>query len=446
MVGIPQGMKDQELRAIRATHRDDPPAERALVGLAFSGGGIRSATFGLGVLQALKEVDLLGRIHYLSTVSGGGYIGAWFSANCRRARQRGDWPWSSPKADWDASIRHLRRYSNYLSPDVGFFSADTWSMFTVWLRNAMLVQWTVVMAVACVLLVPRLLIPLFAHWYDYGDWRWIGVHCFVLAMIGVAGNQQWVSRDAPPWLMQASSWRYGVGLSVLRPGLRVRVPRAGRVRSLPPAGRSGARPDHGRPAGGDRLCHAAGRGACLCAGPRHGRRPDADQLPAEPGAGLDRVPAAAVRAVSSARCCGAEINRGDLAGYATYGEFLVHGWWRWPFPLSVVFVFVVAAVVVLRAAGARREGRCSPRRWRRSSAVPVLHALLSRDHAAAARLGAIRTRSLHAFVVGAAAGAVRVLAHDGHADRDDGPPIDRGRSRVVEPARRVARASTAPRG
>jgi len=170
MVGIPQGMKDQELRAIRATHRADPPAERELVGLAFSGGGIRSATFGLGVLQALKEVDLLGRIHYLSTVSGGGYIGAWFSANCRRARQRGDWPWSSPKADWDASIRHLRRYSNYLSPDVGFFSADTWSMFTVWLRNAMLVQWTVVMAVACVLLVPRLLIPLFAHWYDYGDW------------------------------------------------------------------------------------------------------------------------------------------------------------------------------------------------------------------------------------------------------------------------------------
>ena len=45
-------------------------------------------------------------------------------------------------------------------------------MFTVWLRNALLVQWTVVMAVACVLLVPRLLIPLFARWYDYGDWRW----------------------------------------------------------------------------------------------------------------------------------------------------------------------------------------------------------------------------------------------------------------------------------
>ena len=84
MVGIPQGMKDQELRAIRATHRDDPPAERELVGLAFSGGGIRSATFGLGVLQALREVDLLGRIHYLSTVSGGGYAGGWLAAWLKR--------------------------------------------------------------------------------------------------------------------------------------------------------------------------------------------------------------------------------------------------------------------------------------------------------------------------------------------------------------------------
>jgi hypothetical protein len=55
-----------------------------LVGIAFSGGGIRSATFGLGVLEALKEKDLLQKIDYLSTVSGGGYVGFWLSANCKR--------------------------------------------------------------------------------------------------------------------------------------------------------------------------------------------------------------------------------------------------------------------------------------------------------------------------------------------------------------------------
>ena len=50
------------------------------VGLAFSGGGIRSATFNLGFLQGAGGVGLLKRFDYLSTVSGGGYIGAWFAA------------------------------------------------------------------------------------------------------------------------------------------------------------------------------------------------------------------------------------------------------------------------------------------------------------------------------------------------------------------------------
>ena len=56
-----------------------------IVGLALSGGGIRSAIFGLGVLEALKEQSLLEKVDYLSTVSGGGYIGAWLSTNCKRA-------------------------------------------------------------------------------------------------------------------------------------------------------------------------------------------------------------------------------------------------------------------------------------------------------------------------------------------------------------------------
>ena len=51
-----------------------------LLGLAFSGGGIRSATFNLGVLQAMAEKGLLTKCDYLSTVSGGGYIGSWLSA------------------------------------------------------------------------------------------------------------------------------------------------------------------------------------------------------------------------------------------------------------------------------------------------------------------------------------------------------------------------------
>lgn len=52
-----------------------------LTGLAFSGGGIRSATFHLGVLQAVQELDQLKQIDYLSTVSGGSYVGGWMAAH-----------------------------------------------------------------------------------------------------------------------------------------------------------------------------------------------------------------------------------------------------------------------------------------------------------------------------------------------------------------------------
>lgn len=51
-----------------------------LSALALSGGGIRSACVALGVIQALAEFNLLHKFNYLSTVSGGGYIGSWLSA------------------------------------------------------------------------------------------------------------------------------------------------------------------------------------------------------------------------------------------------------------------------------------------------------------------------------------------------------------------------------
>src|SRR5262245_51647149 len=50
-----------------------------LFGPALSGGGIRSATFSLGVMQRLAKAGILKHVDYLSTVSGGGYIGTALS-------------------------------------------------------------------------------------------------------------------------------------------------------------------------------------------------------------------------------------------------------------------------------------------------------------------------------------------------------------------------------
>lgn len=57
---------------------DERPVSQSyarIYGLALSGGGIRSATFSLGLLRALAKNKLLHKFDYLSTVSGGGYTG-----------------------------------------------------------------------------------------------------------------------------------------------------------------------------------------------------------------------------------------------------------------------------------------------------------------------------------------------------------------------------------
>jgi hypothetical protein len=51
-----------------------------LSALCLSADGIQRAAFALGVLQALATSNLLGEFHYLSTVSGGGYMGSWLTA------------------------------------------------------------------------------------------------------------------------------------------------------------------------------------------------------------------------------------------------------------------------------------------------------------------------------------------------------------------------------
>jgi hypothetical protein len=58
-------------------------------GIGLSGGGIRSASLALGVLQALAEAGLLGRFQYMSSVSGGGYVASALQWWWSRGREAG---------------------------------------------------------------------------------------------------------------------------------------------------------------------------------------------------------------------------------------------------------------------------------------------------------------------------------------------------------------------
>lgn len=162
-------------------------ADRAqLIGLAFSGGGIRSATFCLGIIQALARLRLLRAFDYLSTVSGGGYIGGWLSTLIFRSRSPDQpladalaavehalsgeaRPWcrdGTPASDCPAehpSLRFLRRYSNYLTPRLGIFSGDSLSAASTYLRNLLLNQFILVAFFGALLTLPYLLLSL-GHW------------------------------------------------------------------------------------------------------------------------------------------------------------------------------------------------------------------------------------------------------------------------------------------
>ncbi len=115
--------------------------------LCFSGGGIRSASFCLGVAQALARAKLLHRFDYLSTVSGGGYIGGWLqqmvaastpadrSGQVREAEDR-------LRATEIPELDRLRDFTNYLTPRTGPASPDTWAGVALYGRN-FLVNWMV---------------------------------------------------------------------------------------------------------------------------------------------------------------------------------------------------------------------------------------------------------------------------------------------------------------
>jgi hypothetical protein len=84
----------QRRRGVHYEPGQDPAAlpTKDLVGLALSGGGIRSATFSVGLLQGLERLRLLRVFDYLSTVSGGGFAGGWWSAWLARGGLRAQTP------------------------------------------------------------------------------------------------------------------------------------------------------------------------------------------------------------------------------------------------------------------------------------------------------------------------------------------------------------------
>ena len=153
---------DDERALFRQVHQQQAP----LTALCISGGGIRSATFALGVIQGLADQGVLNTFDYLSTVSGGGYIGGWLTAWKQREggiekvipQLRRDAP-AAPEGRSDP-IQHLREYNNYLSPKAGALSADAWTLIATVTRNIFLNWMVFIPLLLAALVAPRLLLSL----------------------------------------------------------------------------------------------------------------------------------------------------------------------------------------------------------------------------------------------------------------------------------------------
>jgi hypothetical protein len=151
--GGAKGVVEAEIGHIRNWRGQEPRA-----GLAFSGGGIRSASFGLGILQSLAKAGWLREFDYLSTVSGGGYSGASLSYLLHLSRTDKDgkvpefdvsqknFPYLSypmvgtqgtgvdgEEKKKGALLRRLRQNAKYLTPGGGITAM---SLLGVLLRNS----------------------------------------------------------------------------------------------------------------------------------------------------------------------------------------------------------------------------------------------------------------------------------------------------------------------
>ena len=191
----------EEVTARRNNHLIGTTTEMNAIGIGLSGGGIRSATFSLGVIQVLADKGLLKEVDFLSTVSGGGYTGSFLTARLGNKEvfetvAQPDGPDTNP-------IRYLRHHAKYL---MGFSLKDRWLMVTGTV-GGMILNWT---APFFVLGLLALVAVLFKNTFlDIVVWQdamgcALAVVAFTLLVYGICLRGNWRINAWGGWILGSS--------------------------------------------------------------------------------------------------------------------------------------------------------------------------------------------------------------------------------------------------
>ena len=152
-----------------------PDADLDLTGLAFSGGGIRSASFSLGVTQFLIKRGLFQYVDFLSTVSGGGYTGSCLSALMAGGHDGEQLLVHRDGAEEPPALNHLRNNSNFLVPGGLFNGVRMPSLFMIGVLQTFL------------MLLPLIILLVFVTevFFEVTEWMSLPMPSFMLALLGV---------------------------------------------------------------------------------------------------------------------------------------------------------------------------------------------------------------------------------------------------------------------
>jgi hypothetical protein len=180
-------------------------------GLAFSGGGIRSAALCLGVLQAFQARKDIKSIDYLSTVSGGGYIGACLSGAMSLQGGRA-FPFGDDVLD-SSAVAHLRNYSNYLMPRGRSGVANIAEAGAIILRGLLANVVIVSAAVLFCVLVTLAIHPDFDRMKAEGFTPWLTLSVAVLTILALL---VWAVLRSRSWLESYTDDASSAALTVAR--------------------------------------------------------------------------------------------------------------------------------------------------------------------------------------------------------------------------------------